>query len=406
MKVVRKIVQWSVRLGFLATAIGLAIGGPLPGILARVIPGLSPLTVFASSLAQRRWYVGIYWLGPPLVVLLLSLWKGRLFCRWICPAGTVYAMGSKLSLKKRLLKVRLNAYLFWMILGASIVGAPLLLFLDPLSSFNRLSPLLRGTATLASLVPGLVLPIILLLGFVQPLIWCGQICPLGYFFELTRSIRNRPIKTFINSRRQIVAALAVGITLGGLGRLFAFGKRSYKQAPVLPPGAKDMETFASICTRCYACVDTCPYGIIVIRFDLDRAPGQYFQPELRYVDSELPGVECGYCAEWCNACTQVCPTGALMPLDSDQKQHRQIGQAEIIRDACLAWQDEQDCSVCQEVCPYQAIDLDQTPDGRARPIVNKALCRGCGACFSSCPAIRKGKAIIIRGVERQRVVDV
>ena len=401
---IKKAARWAVRLGCLLAAMALAIGGPVPGQLARVFPGLSPLVALTSSVAQRRWYLGAYWFAPPLLVLLLGLWKGRAFCRWICPAGTLYAIGSRLSFRKRLLKARLNGYLFWTIVGASLVGAPLLLVLDPLSTFNRLTPLLTGTYTLASLVPGLLLPLMLLLGVFQPLIWCTHLCPLGYGLELCRSLRSRPARTFTNSRRQILTGLLIGAPAAALTRAFLLDKKRYAHAPILPPGADDMASFAAACTRCYACVDACPYKLIRVGFDLDRAVGQLLQPELHYLDSEKKGVDCGYCPEWCNLCTQVCPAGALTALTGEQKRSRQIGTAEVIRDACLAWKDEEDCSVCQEVCPYQAIELEMVEGGRARPIVNKDVCRGCGACYSSCPAIRAGKAIIVTGVRRQRTV--
>lgn len=402
-KLIRKIAQWTVRVVFLLAALGLGTGSPLPSLLARVFPGLSPLVAAASSIAQRRWYLGLYWFGPPLAVLLLGVWKGRLFCRWVCPAGTVYAAGAQLSLKKRILKVRLNVYVFWIIVGASLVGAPLLLLLDPLSTFNRLTPLLTGTYTIASLVPGLLVPLFLLLGFVQPMIWCTHLCPLGYLLELSRSVRREPKKTFLNSRRQILTGLLIGVPLSALARVFLLARDRYEQAPILPPGAEDLETFAALCTRCYACVDVCPYRVIRVGLDLDRAPGQLFQPEVAYFDGESRGQpDWGCCPEWCNACSQACPTGALTPLTLEQKRHRQMGTAEVIRSACLAWEDGQDCSVCQEVCPYHAVELDETEDGRARPIINQDLCRGCGACYSKCPAVRVGKAIVMRGVRRQR----
>ena len=400
-KSIKKVARWTVRVLLLLAALLLAVGGPAPGVLVRLFPQLSPLVALTSSIAQRRWYLGLYWFAPPLAALLLALWKGRLFCRWVCPAGTVYALGSNLSLKKRVLKVRLNGYLFWIILSASLVGVPLLSFLDPLSTFNRLTPLLTGTYTLASLVPGVLVPLMLLLGFAQPMIWCTHLCPLGYLFEFSRSVRSRPRRAFVNSRRQILTGLVVGVPLGAVTRMFLLRKERYEQAPVLPPGAKDMATFAATCTRCYACVDACPYGLIRVGLDLDRAAWQLFQPELHYVDSE-GGVECGYCAEWCNECSRVCPAGALTPLSLEQKQHRQIGVAKVIQEACLAWEDKEDCSVCQEVCPYQAVKLEIEKDGRARPTVNEEVCRGCGACYSNCPAVRMGKAIVVRGVKEQK----
>ena len=402
-KTIVKVLQWAVRLLLLAAALFLAAGGPVPVALGRLFPQLSPLVAVTSSIAQRRWYLGAFWFAPPLAALLLAVWKGRLFCRWICPAGTVYTLGSKATLRRRVLKVRLNGYLFWTIVSASLVGVPLLAALDPLSTFNRLTTIVTGTYTVASLIPGLLVPAMLVLGVIQPMVWCSHLCPLGYFFEISRSFRSRPKEAFVRSRRQIVTGLLVGLPLGALTRAFALGKGRHERPPVLPPGATGIEAFSAACTRCYACVDACPYGLIRVRFDTDRAAWQLFEPEVHYLDSEL-APDCGYCPEWCNACSQVCPAGAITPLSLADKQCRQIGVAKVIREACLAWEDGEDCSVCQEVCPYQAITLKIEPDGRALPIVDEDICRGCGACFSNCPAQRKGKAIIVGGVDRQRQV--
>lgn len=47
------------------------------------------------------------------------------------------------------------------------------------------------------------------------------------------------------------------------------------------------------------------------------------------------------------------------------------------------------CSVCVDVCPYKAIELDDDERLVARygneiAVVNDALCKGCGICVSSC----------------------
>ena len=410
----KTIARWAVRLFFLAAALLLLWGGPVggrlvqflpkakPEVLLRAVPSASPLAAFLSTLAQRRWYLTWFWLASPLVLLLLGFWKGRVFCRWACPVGTVYAIPSKLTLKKNLLKVRVSGYLFWIIVFASLVGAPLLLLLDPLSTLNRLAPLLRGTYTVASLVPGLLLPVFLLLGFVQPLLWCTHICPLGYFLGLTNSLRRQPKQTFRKARRQILTGLAIGVPVAVAARAFGLAKEdSQDEHPVLPPGAVNPADFAAICTRCYACVAACPTGIIRVGFVSGRRPGQWLQPEMDYFDSEETP-DMGYCPEPCNACSGVCPAGALRPLTFQEKWHRQMGVAKIIREACLAWEDGEHCAVCQEVCSYQAIDFDETEEGPPRPVVDESKCRGCGACYSKCPAIRIGKAIVICGVPEQR----
>ena len=48
--------------------------------------------------------------------------------------------------------------------------------------------------------------------------------------------------------------------------------------------------------------------------------------------------------------------------------------AEISRTRCVG------CKVCVQVCPYQAIALDD----KNIAVVNEALCKGCGTCVSSC----------------------
>jgi len=69
-----------VRIFFLAGALFMVLGGPLPRIARRVLPALSPLTALSEAVAQRTWFAALYWLLPPLVILLLSVFKGLFFC--------------------------------------------------------------------------------------------------------------------------------------------------------------------------------------------------------------------------------------------------------------------------------------------------------------------------------------
>lgn len=393
--------RWAIRLALLLAAGAMAIGGPLPAAAGRVVPALSPLAAAAFTIAQRRWFLGLYWLLPPAAVLLLGFWKGRLFCRWICPLGTLYALPSRLSLRKSLLRVRLGAAIFWTIVFSSLVGAPLAIWLDPLATFSRLTPLASGTYTLASLVPGLVVPAMLVLGAVQPMIWCTHLCPLGYCFELAYSLRRRgPRAVFSSTRRSILAGAIIGLPLAGLARRFLFTPAAASALPVLPPGAKDVETFAAVCVRCYACVNACPTRIIQVPAPAGRAIGHWFAPEVQYFDGpSWPGH--GYCPESCTKCSQVCPTGALTPLMLKAKRQRRIGTARVIRDACLAWTDGEHCMVCQEHCAYRAIESDEDEKLIPRPVVMEETCRGCGFCHSVCPAVRAGKAIVIDGLPAQ-----
>jgi heterodisulfide reductase subunit A len=66
------------------------------------------------------------------------------------------------------------------------------------------------------------------------------------------------------------------------------------------------------------------------------------------------------------------------------------GRVEI--EAAVAFIDEDKCSgcrICNELCPYSAIDFDEE---KKVSVVNDALCKGCGTCVAACPrAAIKGK---------------
>ncbi|MBN1555430.1 MAG: 4Fe-4S binding protein [Phycisphaerae bacterium] len=399
-----KIIRWSVRLALLGVAGVLAAGGVVPEILGRWIPSLSPLAVFSTALAHRGWYLAIYWLIGPVLMLVLAFWRGRLFCRWMCPVGTLVSLSSRAGVKNVFWRWRVNASLFWIVIVSSLLGLPLLLMLDPLATFQRAAAAARGVYFGLSLVPGLLLPVLLVLCVVQPMIWCTHICPLGYGLELLQRLRrDKPRQVFQRTRRHLLIGLAVGVPVGLLGR-WAFRRRvQTPRTPILPPGAKDEENFAATCIRCYACVSACPMRILQPVGPADRMLGQWFQPEVVYKPSA--GEDEGYCEETCTICTNVCPTGAIRTLTLHQKRQRKIGTAKVIREACLAWADNRDCMVCQEHCSYGVIETEWNESETPRPIIREDICRGCGQCYHACPAVRQGKAIRIQGVKEQTEIN-
>ena len=394
----RQAMRWAARLAFLGAAVVLAVGGPVPLWLRRLFPSMSPLAAVCGSIAQRSWYLGLYWAGPPLILLALAVWRGRFFCRWVCPAGTLHSIPARVSLGKRFLRRPISGVIFWTVLFGSLVGAPLLICLDPLSTFNRLVLPLKGLTTAAWLVPGLMIPVFLVLGFIQPRIWCTHVCPLGYGLDLllrlrTRRPRLRPI--FSRTRREILAGAVLGVPMALLLKRFGLTRPAPAAPPILPPGARDPASFAALCSRCYGCVNVCPTGIIRLAGAADRALGQFFQPEIDFSR--------GICKEDCHACTRVCPTGAIALLTREQKRNRQIGLAVVNQETCVSWANDEACMQCETPCPYHAIMPDVNAWGIARPIVIEDACRGCGACEVACPVTPK--AITVRGVKRQRTLS-
>lgn len=408
--VYRKSFQWSVRIILLAAAVLFTLGGPLPEMMAGIFPGLSPLVLLSGTLSETAWYQGLFWGAPALAVLGMAVWRGRFFCRWICPSGTLYSLASQVSRKKRVLASRVNGIVFWTIIGGALAGMPVLIFLDPLSSFGRITPFINGVGSMAAVIPGIILPAFIVFSLVQPVVWCSHFCPLGYFFDLVHARRKKPLISQAETRRNIVVGLAIGVPLALLAKRFGFVRQTTaattNEFPILPPGAGSAEKFASRCSRCYACVDVCPTKVIRVKAPFKRKLSQFFQPELDYVYFEgqsTGGMTSthGYCDEFCTMCIDACPTGAISKLTEDEKHSRQIGIAEVRREACLAWEDKEDCMVCQEYCPFLAIEEDVSEDGIPRPVVDPQICRGCGLCQNQCPAIRDGVAIVVRGVEEQ-----
>jgi heterodisulfide reductase subunit A len=59
------------------------------------------------------------------------------------------------------------------------------------------------------------------------------------------------------------------------------------------------------------------------------------------------------------------------------------GKVEV--ESAVAFIDEEKCSgcrICNELCPYQAIEFDET---KKVSVVNATLCKGCGTCVAACP---------------------
>ena len=63
-----------------------------------------------------------------------------------------------------------------------------------------------------------------------------------------------------------------------------------------------------------------------------------------------------------------------------------ISKGEVEIDPIRAFIDEKYCSgcrICNNLCPYNAIEFDET---KKVSIVNETLCKGCGTCVAACPA--------------------
>ena len=157
--------------------------------------------------------------------------------------------------------------------------------------------------------------------------------------------------------------------------------------PLTPPGSKSLENYRSKCTACYKCVSSCP--------------GQVLQPVFTEYGAEnmlIPSMNYNYayCNYNCHNCGAVCPTGAIEPLKTEQKQKVQIGIAVFVRKLCVVIKDHTECGACSEHCPTKAVTMIEE-DGVMVPFVKEEICIGCGACEYACPA--RPKAIYVEANE-------
>ncbi len=185
-------------------------------------------------------------------------------------------------------------------------------------------------------------------------------------------------------RREALTALGitgVGVALAGVEPI----TQRQPATMVRPPGAT-LTDFDNLCIRCGECVRVCPT--------------QGLQPSLfeggwQNILTPRLVARLGYCSYNCNACGEVCPSGAIPRLPLEEKQQTLMGLASIDRDRCLPWAYNIPCIVCEEACPVpdKAIQLQETGAVNAQgepvtlqlPSVVKELCIGCGICEYQCP---------------------
>lgn len=163
-----------------------------------------------------------------------------------------------------------------------------------------------------------------------------------------------------------------------------------RQTPLTPPGSLSARNMAQHCTGCQLCISECPNEVL-------RPSGDWLhlmQPVMSY--------ERGYCRPECTRCSEVCPAGAIKPIQKEEKSSIQIGHAVWVKKNCIPLTDGVSCGNCARHCPVGAIEMvPSDPDDEESlkiPVVNESRCIGCGACENLCPA-RPFSAIYVEGHE-------
>ena len=253
---------------------------------------LLPISIFGKALTL--WWPGV---AVCAVVLLLSAFdKGRVWCNWICPFGTVFSLIAKVTPCKD--KVGKGC------------GNCRRCFKNGEADSRPLQKKEESSSSQS-----------------------GQ--------EIAS-----PLKTTRREALKGVAVLAVTEKLsdGGYADVSLPGAPE-REKEVLPPGAGDRRLFALRCASCQLCVANCP--------------GKCIRPSVRLAAFGQPVMDFrhGYCLIGCTKCSRVCPANALRIEKVEHRPHVHMGYAVWKKDLCVRTTSGDDCKACARKCPVRAIHL-------------------------------------------------
>jgi ferredoxin len=206
----------------------------------------------------------------------------------------------------------------------------------------------------------------------------------------------------------------IGLAVGGLGMTTTEAQAALppnfvqsrpttipekRTSPVSPPGSRSIEHFTSRCTACHLCVSACPSRVLAPSF-LDYGVSGMMQPQMDF--------HAAHCNFDCTVCSNICPSGAILPLTKDQKRQTQMGVAHFVKENCVVYTDNTNCGACSEHCPTKAVHMVPYLNANGRklviPEVNEKICVGCGGCEHACPT-RPYKAIWVDGNPVHKVAE-
>jgi len=318
-----------------------------------------------NSIFFQGFLIGLLFVG----ILLLNLYRERLWCRYLCPLGAFLGLLSR-----------------WNILKLNIDSQKCIeCHLCNIHCETQANPFPQEEWKSAECVYCFT---------------CSAICPTS---AITFPVKTAPeqIATVDLSRRKLIFHSLLGLLAVPFFRLSPARRRSSPKL-IRPPGALPEEQFLQKCVKCSECMKACPTNALQPAWS-EAGPEGIWTPIL------VPRI--GHCEYYCSLCSQVCPTGAIQELTVEEKTKVKIGLAWVNKNRCIPYDLGTPCIVCEEHCPTspKAIKLVKTevklPDGTIltplAPVIDTDLCIGCGICENKCPVVDE-PAIYVTSVGESR----
>ena len=370
-----------------------------------------------------------------VVILLLTLLFGRLYCSMLCPFGILQELialfrgeGNEESRKNLPVKYIITAISFGALIGGSAV---IIRYIEPYTYFA--SALTLSVIGLTAIIAVIVLtifknryfctnicPVGCILGLLSKISFlkvyikedeclacgmCERNCPAGCIevdnakvdnetcikcFKclnqcpknaITYGIKPKKEVKFSPKRRELITFGSALVILAGAVKIgFEIGKTAAEKIKnvILPPGAVNAQRMFNKCLNCNLCINACPNNI------LTKADKDFGAVHIDYTKGEK------HCKYDCNDCAKVCPSGAIKKITLEEKQKTRIAMAVI---------DPEKCSkngICINVCPVNAITMEANQSAK----IDASKCIGCGKCKTVC----NSGAIEIFAINEQQIV--
>lgn len=372
-----------------------AISGILVSGYVAAIPVLTRAMLFIGEPLQSGFARGWHLIPPMnvghavsvalfLSVLLIGLLRPRFWCKYICPSGAVFSLANLFRVSER--KVE-----------ASCIHCNKCV---PACPFDAIKPDFTTRVTDCTLCQT-----------------CAGVCPTHSIkfverwntFDLKKV--NQPAtgetglgrRGFMGLIGGVTASVAGGVGLSAASQLWGAGLgETGSFRPVRPPGSVREQDFLQLCIRCGECFKVCPNNVLQ-SLGFEQGLEGLWTP---HVKADWAG-----CESSCNACGQVCPTGAIRELPMMEKRFVRMGLAVVDEVTCLPFAEREACQLCVDECiaaGYDAIEFTRVgtelgPNGNPvegsgylAPVVVPERCVGCGLCQTRCYGINVEEKKVLR----------